>query len=499
VYNKSYQTGKGKKDVFGIKKHYEKEIAALTAKIAELTALIQQQNEIIKALQKENESLRAENAELKAQLNQNSQNSSKPPSADVFNKPVSLRTSSGKKQGAQAGHKGHGPKLASQVTERKAHQPCECTNCPDAAVCTAAEKVCETRYETDINIVVKTIAHESIEKVCPRHGQSIRGAFPQNISGRIQYGPSLEALVTALNIEGTVSINRVHEILSGVFGVQLSPGTIANMVSEFAGKIQPVIEAIKSALQLEPLLHVDETGMRVNKKLHWSHAACTALLTYISIQSKRGKEGMDAAGVLPYFHGIAVHDCLSAYYKFSAIVHALCNAHLLRELTGVSENTGQAWAQEMIVLLISMKMVKEHHEAKGETEAPQKYIEMFGSEYERIVKAGQALNPIPEKEPGQRGRVKKGKARCLLDRLESHKGEVCLFFTNFNVPFDNNQAERDQRMEKVKQKVSGCFRTAEGAKDYADIFSFLSTAKKHGVNAFSAIFAVLSGSPAFSL
>jgi transposase len=124
---------------------------------------------------------------------------------------------------------------------------------------------------------------------------------------------------------------------------------------------------------------------------------------------------------------------------------------------------------------------------------------MFGSEYGRIVKAGQALNPIPEKEPGQRGRVKKGKARCLLDRLEIHKEEVCLFFTNFNVPFDNNQAERDQRMEKVKQKVSGCFRTTEGAKDYADIFSFLSTAKKHSVNSFSAVFAVLSGSTAFSL
>jgi transposase len=273
VYNKSYEKRKGRKDMFGIKNHYEKEIAELTAKIAELTALIQQQNEIIQrqneiieALQKENESLRAENAELKTQLKQNSRNSSKPPSADVFHKPVSLRTSSGKKQGAQAGHKGHGPKPASQVTERKAHQPCECANCPDAAVCTAAEKVCETRYETDINIVVKTIAHESIEKVCPRQGQRIRGTFPQNISGRIQYGPSLEALVTALNTEGTVSISRVHEILSGVFGVQLSPGTIANMVGEFAEKIQPVIEAIKSALQLEPLLHVDETGMRVNKK-----------------------------------------------------------------------------------------------------------------------------------------------------------------------------------------------------------------------------------------
>jgi transposase len=284
-----------------------------------------------------------------------------------------------------------------------------------------------------------------------------------------------------------VSISRTHEILSGVFGLPISTGTIAGMVKSCAEAVSVAVEGIKEKLMHEPQLHFDETGTRVNGKTNWAHVACTPDLTYISVEEQRGKTGMDKAGILPNFTGIGIHDCYGSYFSYKSMGHGLCCAHLLRELTAVSENYGQAWAEDMIELLLDMKDSKEIYQSRGQLSAPEDVWEMCSNLYDEITAEAQALNPIIEKKPNKRGRQKRGKVGALVDRLVLRKDQWLLFFTDFSVPFDNNQAERDIRMFKVKQKVSGCFRTIDGAKDFAKISSFIGTARKKGISAFKAI------------
>jgi len=298
-------------------------------------------------------------AELEARLNQNSRNSSKPPSSDGFNKPKSLRKPSGKKAGGQQGHEGSGLKLMREPDSYVFHEPEECAHCSKAAECRVNQTVCETRYEIDIEINTVTTAHQVMQVACPRWTKTLAGCFPDGINSTMQYGANLEALVVSLNTTGMVSINRTHEILSGVFGVPISTGTIAAMVSYCAEKVAGAVAEIKEAVIKEALIHVDETGVRVNGKTIWAHTASTEALTYIEVQQSRGKAAMDKIGILLAFLGTAIHDCLAVYFRFTAIRHGLCNAHLLRELIAVLENSKQAWAQALIDLLLLMKDTKE--------------------------------------------------------------------------------------------------------------------------------------------
>jgi transposase len=345
-----------------------------------------------------------------------------------------------------------------------------------------------------IDIVVKPLIteHSTIGVLCPQTGKQYQGEFPANITSTIQYGTELEALTISLNTIGAVSVNRTHDILSGVFGIPLSTGTISSMVKEGANAVRPTVKSIKEMLPGEKLIHFDETGTRVNGKTMWAHTASTKDMTYISVEENRGKKGMESAGVVQFFKGIGVHDCWAAYFSY-AFISALCCAHLLRELTGVFENYSQKWAEDFINLLMSMKHEKERLIAKGKHSASKKTLEKYSKAYDEIVAAALEANPLPPKEPGKK--TKKGKPRTLAERLSNRKAEYTLFFTNFNVPFDNNQAERDIRMFKVKQKVSGCFRTMDGADDYAVIMSYLNTARKRGLAAFAALRDALLGKP----
>ena len=311
----------------------------------------------------------------------------------------------------------------------------------------------------------------------------------------MQYGSNLAALAVALNMTGMVSVNRTHSILSDVFNVPISVGAIAAMGIRCAENVQDAINNIKSKVIALPIAHFDETGIRVDGKLHWVHCASNSLYTYLTVEKKRGSEGMDSSGVLQSFTGIAVHDCWSSYFKYQNVEHSICCAHLLRELIGIYERTSQSWANELIQLLLRMKNLKQILQTLGVNKFPQNQWKKFSDYYDALIKTGIALNPIPERDEGKRGRQKKGKTLALLERLEKYKGEVCLFATNFAVPFDNNQAERDIRGVKVKQKVSGCFRTKTGADIFADITSYTSTALKHGVSPFFAIKSALEGVP----
>jgi len=472
----------------------------LLNKIDVLTAVITEQNRLISAQTETLKLLSEENARLKEQINKNSNNSSKPPSSDGFNKPnpKSLRKPSGKKQGGQKGHEGKGFSITQSPDEIIKYTPTKCNGCSNTGKCTCCG-VSDTRYEVDIRIDTKVTAHQVLSFKCQKEsGAVLTGSFPANITGTMQYGDNLEALAISLNTVGMMGINRTHDILSAVFGIPISTGTICNMVKSCAGKLVNTVERIRAIVTSLPLAHFDETGTRVDKKTIWVHNASNEAFTYLSVEEKRGTLGMNSSGILPSFHGIAVHDCWKPYWSYDAVTHAICCAHLLRELTGVSENhPEQSWAEKMKKLLLRMKKVKEVAVDSGKENLSHYYLHGFDIAYDSIINEARELNPIKEKQTSRRGRQPKGKIRALVERLAEYKGGICLFTKNFHVPFDNNQAERDVRMVKVKTKVSGCFRTKEGADSFAKIMSYIGTANKHGINSFIAIRKALAGQSDF--
>ncbi len=475
-------------------------IDALTAVIAEQNQRIIVLTETVRALSEENTLLKEENALLKERLNKNSNNSSNPPSSDGFNKPApkSLRKSSGKKQGAQKGHKGKGFSIMQTPDEIIEHLPLKCLGCPNVGKC-ASFGATDTRYEVDIRVDTKVVAHQVLSFACQKENDKVlMGEFPANITGTMQYGDNLKALAISLNTVGMMGIKRTHDILSAVFGIPISTGTIYSMVKNCAGKLADTVEQIRITVKSLPLVHFDETGTRVNKKTFWFHNASNEDYTHLTVEEKRGTAGMDASGILPDFHGIAVHDCWKSYWSYPNVTHAICCAHLLRELTGVCENhPDQPWADKMKKLLLRMKEVRDTAVETGKENLSYYYLHGFDTEYENIINEARMLNPIREKQAGKRGRQPKGKLRALVERLAEYKGEVCLFTKNLAVPFDNNQAERDVRMVKVKTKVSGCFRTKEGADAFATIMSYVGTANKQGINSFVAIIKALAGQSCF--
>ena len=469
--------------------------AELLAQNAELLA---QNTAVLKQLEQLNQTIK----ELQEQINKNSKNSSKPPSSDGLKKPPvnkdrSLRGKSGKKQGAQEGHSGAYLSVLSEPDDIIQHMHSDCDGCPYHNTCLSKACVKETRHELDSVVTIKVTAHELIEvSDCPMHGGKKIGSFPSDIKATVLYGKNLQSLVVALNTVGAVSINRTHEILSSVFNIPIATGTIKNMVTRCAGLLSDTYERIRRQMILLGLIHCDETGTRVDGKTWWVHNASDSLFTFLSINQKRGQIGMEAAGVLPNYHGITVHDCWGSYWKYEDCIHAICCAHLLRELNGIEENhPEQTWAKKFKELLLAMKRVKDKALDSEKEEVSYYHLHKFDKEYDKLIKLAYEENPMPEVTAKKRGRKKKTKVLNLICRLDNYKESVCLFIKNLCVPFDNNQAERDLRMVKVKTKVSGCFRSEEGAQEYLTIMSYIGTAHKHGINAFTAIREAISGNP----
>ena len=373
------------------------QVNSLTSTVDSLNATINAQTQLIAQL---NQTIQ----KLKEQLNKNSKNSSKPPSSDGFKKPApkSLRKPSGKKAGGQNGH---------QALELP---------------------------------------------ICMLYGDTRRGTFPSDVKAAVQYGENLQSLAVALNTVGAVSIKRTHEILSRVFNIPIATGTISSMVKRCADSLSETVGKIKDKMIGSALGHFDETGTRVDKKLWWVHDASNCEYTYLDISPKRGNAGMEQCGVLPEFKGIAMHDCWASYWNYPDIQHAVCCAHLLRELTGIDENhSEQKWASAFIDLLLEMKKVKDKAVEKGKDFLSYYHYHKFDKKYDELIEQARKENPLPKTTEKKRGRKKKGKILALVERLANYKASVCLFIHNFNVPFDNNQAERDLRMIKVKTKVSG--------------------------------------------
>ena len=434
-----------------------------------------------------------ERKELLRKVNMNSKNSSKPPSSDGYLKPSpkSLRVRTGRKKGGQPGHKGHGIVVPHEPDEFIDHYPDRCSTCPNFEKCKdRAVFVCkERRNVIDLEIKVKVTEHRSYLAECPNcPGEAIRGAFPDNVTAFVQYGDPFSIIVNVLDSFGYISDKRNSEILSALTGTNISPATIEAHNSRCAKKVRPALDKIRKMLKEAGVTNHDETGVRLDGHLCWVHSTSTPELTIQTIHRKRGREGIDAHGAIPNPEGIAVHDCWGPYFGYEG-THALCCAHLLRELTGNEEcEPDHRWSTLFKEHLLFMKSLADATRECGRHALDDAQLEYCSERYDEIMRIADQECPEPQDTlPKRRGRKKKGRERSLIERLIKLKDCVCLFVRELSAPFDNNQAERDVRYVKLKAKVSGCFRSLEKAQEFLDVSSYLSTARKNGIGVFDAL------------
>ena len=449
-----------------------------------LRVQIETQQEVIDKQQRQLERQEKRIQQLEAFINKNSRNSHKPPSSDGLKKIPKVRKPSGKKPGGQKGHKGTTLQMIENPDIIEVHKVERCGRCGQSL---KGKKVLsyDRRQVFDLPpIKVEVTEHQAEIKECGRCGTLSTAEFPEGVTHKTQYGPGLKATAAYIKGYGLLSYERAAELFEDLFGVPLSSGTLVNIEREIGERLEEVNERIKDQILDSPVVHFDETGMRIEGKLHWLHVAGTEEATYYMPHGKRGSQAIDAIGILPSFEGIAVHDGWSSYFNYGCD-HALCNAHHLRELTFVYEQEGQPWAKQMIEFLLEVKEKKE--KSTGQRFSA-KRIQEFERRYRDIVAMGMAANPPPVEEgKKKRGRKKKSKAANLLDRLRHHEKAVLAFMYDFSVPFHNNLGERDIRMMKVQQKISGTFRSSEGALSFCRIRSYISTVKKQGLNVMAAL------------
>jgi transposase len=464
------------------------------------------------------ESLRAENAALRAQVAQqatqidqllqrirelearlakDSHNSSKPPSSDPpFKKPPprSLRQSSGKKPGGQKGHPG-ATRVLIDTPDHSVFVPlsgvCECGRCR-AEIPT--EILPERRQVTELKIGREVIEYRIVSGACSC-GRVQRSAFPAGVDAPVQYGPAVNAFAVHMTQYQLLPYQRTADLLGELAGIDISPASIHAAVMRAAEELADPVQAIGQTVARATLAHADETGIRVEAKLHWLHVMSTATLTAYHAHAKRGREALDAFGLLASFSGILIHDHWSAYDQYQG-AHAFCNAHHLRELIGIVETQpDQTWATAMIDLLLDAKEAATQARAQELSALPTPDLEGFRTRYDDILDQGQKQNPPSTQRTGARGRIKQSPAYNLIARLRDHRNDTLRFISDLRVPFDNNQAERDVRMPKLKQKISGGFRSKAGADAFATIRSYLSTLRKQSADIFQALLMTFQGNP----
>jgi transposase len=427
---------------------------------------------------------------LQGQLAKNSRNSSKPPSSDGPKKPPrSLRQRGKRKPGGQDGHPGHTLQMADEPDHIVVHGVYECCACG----CDLRDELfgdVEKRQVFDLPPPsgLESTEHQAGSKDCPQCGHVNKAAFPDGVNAPAQYGPRVKSIAAYLREYQLLPSLRTCELLWDVHRCHISEGTLANIIESLSDILRDPVEKIAEAIKSSAVANFDETSCSVKGKRHWLHVSSTQTLTHYQIHKKRGNEATDEIGILPEFAGRAIHDHWKPYFTYTCD-HGLCNAHHLRELIFVHEHHGQQWAEHMIDCLLSIK--KAVNLARNDTDRlGEEQIHTFETWYQQIIDEGYAENPLPEEPPGnkkKRGRRKKTKPRNLLERLDEYRKETLAFMYDFNVPFDNNQAERDARMMKVQKKISGTFRSEEGATAFCRIRGHVSTARKNGLNALDAI------------
>jgi transposase len=464
-------------------------VAVQAAVIAELRAANAEQARLIATLQ-------ARVAELERRLGKDSSNSSRPPSSDGLGKPTRAQRraaarAEGRRPGKQPGAPGAHLAQVATPDEVALYAPDRCGGC-DADLADAPVVGVEARQVFDLPALrLGVVEHRAQRRRCAC-GSTTAAAFPNHVRAAACYGPGIRALVCYLCVHQHLPVDRAAQLLADVLGAPVATGTLAAVVGEGAARLAGFIEVVRERLAAAPVAHFDETGARVAGRLHWVHSASTASLSLFTVHPKRGKQAMDAAGVLPDFGGVAVHDGWAPYRRYQA-THALCGAHLLRELEGVTGEPGQGWAAGMAELLVDVKLVADQARAAGGTRIDDDAQARLRGRYRRLLGDGQAANPPPR--TARRSRLRRSPAARLLARLDRYRDEVLRSLDDTRVPFDNNQAERDLRMVKLQQKISGCWRTRDGAAAFLTVRSYLSTARKHGSNPLAVLRQLFQGHP----
>jgi len=439
--------------------------------------------------------------ELQGRLAKTSHNSSKPPSSDGYGKgkrTTSLRKSGDKPNGGQPGHDGQTLMASEHPDWTLTHEVPSCAHCQVSLQGVEAVGYEERQVFEMPAIRIEVTAHRAEIKVCPACGSANKGAFPEAVTQAVQYGPMVHTWASYFPNQHHIPVERTTEIFDDLVHHRVSEATVLKASEQLDRCIASSTHAVQGMLRAAEVLHVDESGLRVTGKLHWLHGASTDKLTSYEVHAKRGQEAMDDAGILGAFRGTAVHDHWRPYFTYHECAHALCKAHHLRELRFIDTQYQQSWANDMAKLLLEIKAAVEATPEPAMSLSPPE-LEAFAKRYDEVVQAGFEANPAPrpttEEEVKKRGRPKQPPPVNMLIRLRDFKAQVLAFMSDFRIPFDNNQGERDIRMVKVKQKVSGGFRTLEGAKRFGRIRGYISTARKHAKNVFEAIKDAFDGNP----
>ena len=468
--------------------------AGLRAANGRLRELLAQRDAEIARLRAQVAELQEQVADLAARVGQDSKNSSKPPSSDGLGKPApkSLRGKTGRRPGRPKGQPGVTMQLTDHPDRVVRHVPGCCGTC-GGSLDGAEETRIERRQVTEIPPVrAEVTEHQIVELECGGCGARTRGRAPGGVTAPVQYGPRAAALGAYLWHGQFLSRDRACAAMADMFGCAPSPGALAAMTKKIAGLIAPALDAIVTALIVSEVAHFDETGFRVAGKLAWAHSASSGRYVLVTVHSKRGTQGMDAAGVLPSFAGIACHDAWKPYDSYDGVAaHALCNAHLLRELIAVTE-TGTAddvvWAQQAIDALLELKQAADTAPAGGHDTADPEVLEKHGRWFRDAAEAGIVLNAA------RCGKLQK-KHHALATRMAARADDYLRFAHDLQIHFDNNEAERVIRMSKLRIKVSGCMRSMTGAETFCAIRSYLATATRHGIGWLDALTQAARGDP----
>ena len=481
----------GKETVVRVLLELSRKVDQLTADFATLKA------ENV-ALRTECQALRDRVQTLEEQVAKDSHNSHKPPSSDGLAKPnpKSLRPPSNRSTGGQPGHPGHTLRMVENPDRTLRHSVERCADCGRSLAKQVPDHV-ERRQVFDLpEPKMESTEHQAEVKTCAC-GYVNRAAFPPEVAAPVQYGPRLKSAAVYLRNYQLLPSDRLTEIMRDFFGCDtFSEGTLANFGADCSRRLEPVEASIRDLATKAEVAGFDETGLRAVGSLHWLHTVSTKFLTWYYAHKRRGREAMDAANILPDFRGRAVHDFWDSYLKYDCD-HAFCNAHLLRELIFLWEEQDQKWAKPMIDHLLGIKTAVTTARDAGLAALSDEDLDRFQQRYLRIVAAGYAQNPVAKLPPGpkRRGRRKQSKARNLLDRFRDHPDGILAFMRDFAVPFDNNLSERDLRMMKLRQKISGTFRSFDALVDFCRIRGYVSTARKNGLNALDALRRVFVGVP----
>lgn len=469
----------------------QEENAALRQEVATLRALVAE----LLPLQTQVEELSAQLSQEQSRQAKDSHNSHLPPSSDRFvRQPKSLRKKSGKKAGGQPRHPGQNLSLSSTPDEVVVHALERCSQCQQD-LHTIPPQAIERRQVLEVRLPRLVVReHQAERKQCPQCQQMCAAGFPQEVRAPVQYGSSIAAIGVYLGQQHLLPLARTCEILHDLFGIELSEATLCSMMKRCAEHLQDVESHIKQALGQAAVIHQDETGLYVGGKRHWMHVTSTARLTHYQVHRSRGHKALDAIGILASFRGTSVHDGFGSYWRYGC-EHALCNVHLLRELTFLGEEQGWWWAAKLKALLLDMKEASEQARAQGRLWLDPLEVADWQTRFLQLLDEGDQAHPRVHAPPGKRGRVKQSAGRNLLDRLRRDQQAVWAFLEDLRVPFDNNLAERDLRMVKVQQKISGCFRSVAGAQAFSRIRGYISTLRKQGLPLLSALQATCGGHP----